>query len=146
MPPLSKEEPPADSGLNNVVFPQAEIFITIGAPVFNAITTQTPTFAWVMTKKELVIVSVFDNPISITNNRITNYEDIVWVWHSGFIDGREGNVQFANGSDVIDGVIQYSSPTTPLIIGNSYYWAIWAWDEFGRYITHSSAEFFFTVN
>ena len=59
--------------------------------------------------------------------------------------GREGNVEYTDGCDVLNGVLKLDSPPTPLIHGQSYIWAIWAWDDEGLKITYSSQEMFFTV-
>jgi len=109
------------------------------------ISTDEPRFAWIASGNSLVFSGVFNKPISFQNNTIVNNADLVWVWHSGLDRGREGDVSFYEGVNVLNGELDNSTQPVPLEKGRSYYWAVWAWDEDGLKITHSSEESYFTI-
>lgn len=117
--------------------------IDLFTPGKNAVlTTATPTFSWQRTTRNLVVVGVFDNPIRVSNGRIENEDDLVWIWHTGLPDGDEGNILFSEGAGSYYG---QQSPE-PLEVGQSYYWAVWAWNNEGAIVTHSSPQSRFSVS
>lgn len=136
---------PEDYELENAVFTKAKYLIFTGKPEFDSITTTTPTFTWNITGQKLVFLGIFDDNIKTKGNKIINVENNIWAWHTGLGKGREGNVKYEDGCDVIDSELQVDKSPTPLTSGNSYTWAVWAWDDEGLKITHSSQEMFFTV-
>lgn len=142
--PPTSPSAPLDNEFENTVFVNT-ILIETGLPEFASITDSVPTFTWRVTGNKLVFLSIFNENIELKNNRITNIQDIIWAWHSGTGNGRAGNIQFSDGYDVQDGNLLVEQRPTPLTSGNSYVWAIWAWDDEGKKITHSSQEMFFIV-
>jgi hypothetical protein len=137
--------PPKDYELRNAVFTGADYFIETGIPAFDDTTDSTPTFTWIQTKQDLVFLGVFKGSIQIDENKIGNITDNVWAWHSKLGTAREGNVNFSDGRDVDRGQLLVDRPPTPLVPGQSYWWAVWAWDNEGLRVTYSSREMFFTV-
>lgn len=136
---------PPDYELENAVFTHADYLIITGIPGFDSVTTATPIFTWNATGQKLVFLGIFNDNIVIYDNEIDNVENNIWAWHTGLGTGREGSVRFEDGRDVINGELQENEPPTPLTSGDSYTWAVWAWDDEGLIITHSSQEMFFTV-
>lgn len=136
---------PEDFDLGNTIFPEAHYLIETGIPGFDEKTNSMPSFTWKVTGQRYVYLAIFKNNIIVQSNRIQNIKDNVWAWHSGLGTGREGWVQFGDGRNVTDGVLQLNLEPTELLFGESYYWAVWAWDDEGKIITHSSQEMFFIV-
>jgi len=134
---------PADFELRNPIFSNSE-FIEARTPVFDDTIQTNPTFTWKVTGQRFVFLGIFSENIIVKDNSIINTSANVWSWHSGLGAGREGNVKFSDGVDVKDGKLQEGKPATSLKSGQSYVWAIWAWDNLGTRITHSSQEMFFT--
>jgi len=101
-----------------------------------------PSFAWYTTGLKYVVVTIFNSKIDLKENRIANPEDAVWTWNSGLGKGREGNVSFSDGRNVVDvvnGDILKTAPPSPLAPG-TYYIAAWGYDEYYN-LTHSSKEY-----
>ena len=136
--------PPEDYEFHNPIFPDS-YFIETGVPGFGETVSSTPTFTWRVTRNQLVFLGVFTENIVVKNNSIVNAYDIVWAWHSGLGTGREGNVFFSDGLNVVNGELQDGTQPTPLQNGQGYSWAVWAWDYEGKEITDSSQEMFFYV-
>jgi len=136
---------PLDPDLDNAVFTTADHLIVTGLPEFNSTTTTTPVFTWKATGQKLAFLAVFDANIQTRNSVIVNSQANIWSWHSGLGTGREGAIRFEDGRDVVDGNLQVVGPPTPLESGQSYTWAVWAWDNEGKRVTHSSEEMFFVV-
>jgi hypothetical protein len=81
----------------------------------------TPNFSWPATNFKHVVCAVFDEPIGVKNNTITNTHRVVWMWHSGLPQGREGNVTWDQG------VANATSLNAPTVLAKGkYYWAVWA--------------------
>jgi hypothetical protein len=98
-----------------------------------------PGFSWYATGYRHVVCAVFDSPIHVQENLITNSEDAVWVWHTGLATGREGNIRFN------DGVASIASLKTPVPLETgTYYWAVWALDNEGHPVA-SSVEYVLQV-
>lgn len=137
---------PPDNTLNNTIFPNANL-IEVGVPAMNAVVNTTPSFSWNNTGKKAVFIAIFTNNIIVQQDppTIVNVNDIIWAWNTGLDTGREGSIFYNDGVDVLDGVLQTGSPPTPLTIGSSYVWAVWAWDDSGYKIVAASKEMFFTV-
>ncbi len=87
---------------------------------------KTPTFNWPATHYKHVICAMFDEPLNIKDNVITNTDRMVWMWHSGLQAGREGFVEWSDG--MADPVTD--KPAIALGPG-TYYWAVWALDLHG---------------
>ena len=85
----------------------------------------------------LVCICSFQSFLLIRNN--------LWAWHSGLGKGRIGSVAFEDGHDTINGVLQTDLPPTLLTENTPYIWAIWAWGDDGRFITHASQEMLFVT-
>lgn len=136
---------PLDEPLGNPIFPGA-IRILVATPGSGCVVGTQPTFTWTVTGQRIVYVGLFRSNIAVRDGRIVNTEDNIWAWHSGLGTAREGNVPFGAGRDVINGVLQMDRPPTTLDESSTYVWAVWAWDELGRAVTHSSLETFFVVN
>ncbi len=88
--------------------------------------TNTPNFSWPATNQKHVVCAVFNEPIGVKDNTITNTHRVVWMWHSGLPQGREGNVTWSQG---VSDPQSLSSPK-PLPSG-VYYWAVWALNQQG---------------
>jgi len=106
-----------------------------------------PPFLWDRTGSDFVMAAVFSKRIAFDSqlNRISNLSDIVWAWNTGMSTGQEGNVAYSDGCKVTDGVIQYGTTPDPLLHGQSYVFAVWAWDDEGKKVIASSREIPFTV-
>jgi hypothetical protein len=116
---------------NIIFYNTSELFLEIQPNVAE------PTFAWTFTGSRYIVITIFRAKIDLRENQIANTEDAVWTWNTGLGKGREGNVSFSDGQDVIDGEIQ--STTTPLSPG-MYYIAAWGYDD--RYnLIYSSKEY-----
>ncbi len=126
---------------NELVF-EGETRIALAAPAENAVlSTTNPTFSWTPTNSNLVFAGIFAEPIRVSDGRIVNESDIVWVWHTGLPAGIEGSVSFSQGVRNYDS----SEPPEPLQSGQSYFWAVWAWNNQGTAMTHSSPQSRFTT-
>jgi hypothetical protein len=134
---------PSDAEFTNTVFPQTFL---IEARVQIVCTSAGPqlVFTWQSTGQPLVFVGVFDENIAVAGGRIVNSDANIWAWHSGLGRGREGNVLFSQGRDVRDGILQENA--TDLVDGETYAWAVWAWDDSGTVVSHSSREQTFRVD
>jgi hypothetical protein len=98
-----------------------------------------PSFAWRATGLRYFVITIFNSKIDLKENQIANTEDAVWTWNTGMGKGREGNVSFSDGRDVIGGEIQ--STVAPLPAG-TYYIAAWGYDD--RYnLIYSSKEYLY---
>lgn len=107
------------------------IFLEITQDVNN------PSFAWNATGLEYVVVTIFNSKIDLKNDQISNPEDAVWTWHNGLGKGREGNVSFSDGRDVVDGKIRNTVSSLP---PGTYYIAAWGYDE-NYNLRYSSKEY-----
>ncbi len=85
-----------------------------------------PSFAWQASGLRYVVITILKSKIDLRDNRIANIEDAVWTWNTGLGTGREGNVSFSDGRDMMNGEIQET--VTPLLPG-MYYVAAWAYDD-----------------
>lgn len=109
--------------------------------------TNTPQFVWEAPKNEITMLGVFNRPIEINSDgSILNITDLVWVWHSGLGNGRIGNVFFNDGRSINGDDITSVTNPIPLERGRTYFWAVWAWDDFGLDLTHSSTESDFVIS
>ena len=97
----------------------------IVAPVMTAGHAQ-PAVSWPATDEKHVVCALFSERISISDKQITNEDKIVWLWHSGLGNGREGNVLWEHG---VTGKNLDQQPK-PLAKG-TYYWGVWALNEQG---------------
>jgi len=86
-----------------------------------------PSFSWNATSKKHVICAIFKERIQVKNNLITNQDKVIWIWHTGFGTGREGNILFSQGGT---STTKANSPS-PLQPG-VYYWAVWALNAQGE--------------
>jgi len=98
-----------------------------------------PSFGWYTTGLKYIVVTIFKSKIDLKGNEIANPEDAVWTWNTGLGKGREGNISFSDGRDVVNGEIQKAGSPTPLQPG-IYYIAAWGYDEYYN-LTHSSKEY-----
>ena len=142
--PLCPGDVPLDSLLNTVV--PGTVRIDARVPGFGCVTSTSPRFAWEATGRDLVMLGVFIENIAIGRGGITNPTANVWAWHTGLGLGREGSVSWGDGIAVQDGEFRSDLPIVPLPSNVSFIWAVWAWDDSGLAITHSSPEMFFTTD
>ncbi len=98
-----------------------------------------PVIGWNSATSGLVSAGIFDAPVRVSGGEIVNTDNLVWQWHSGMNIDSVGYVQFSEGRNVINGVIDYQNNPTVLAEGN-YYWAIWSWSSSGVRILFSSRE------
>jgi len=98
-----------------------------------------PNFSWSSTGKKHVVCAIFSENIQTKNNRITNSDKIVWLWHSGLGKGREGSLLYENG---IKGEKNINTPNK--IPKGTYYWGVWVLDIAGKPIP-STLEYTFVV-
>jgi hypothetical protein len=107
----------------------------------------TPVLSWDSVKSNIVCAAIFAKSIQSDDHTITNdTSDIVWIWHSGLSGGKNGLVKFEEGIRNFN----QSQPESllraaPLDEGQTYYWAVWAWDNSGIIIKFSSRQLKFTV-
>ena len=101
--------------------------------------TAEPSFAWQATASRYVVLAIFKEKIDLKQNQISNLEDVVWTWNTGLGKGREGNVSYSDGVDVVNGVIQDS--VAPLVPG-TYYIAAWAYSD-DYELLYSSKEYLY---
>ena len=104
-----------------------------------------PSFSWEMGKSNLVALGVFDNRVEVKNKAIVNVNNLMYYWDSGMGRGRIGSVKFSDGRSIVNGEFEKAIDPLPLEGGQTYRWAIWAWDDSGKYITYSSPEGYFTI-
>jgi hypothetical protein len=106
-----------------------------------------PPFIWRKTKSNYVMVAIFNERIAMDQqkNQIANPEAMVWAWNTGMLTGQEGAIGYEDGCSVIQGVIQYGTRPDPLVNGQSYVLAIWAWDNDASVVRYSSREIPFTI-
>jgi hypothetical protein len=98
-----------------------------------------PLLAWDSISTPYVTVALFRRPIVVLGGEIKNVEDVLWQWHSGMDFGKDGFVQFSQGANVYNGVIDYENLPLSLAEGH-YYWAVWAWGTAGIRILFSSRQ------
>ena len=96
-----------------------------------------PSFAWRATGLRYFVITILKSKIDLKDNQIANTEDVVWTWNTGLGRGREGNVAFSDGRDVVGGEIQ--NTVTPLAPG-TYYITAWGYDN-GYSLIRSSKEY-----
>jgi hypothetical protein len=114
--------------------------IRVNEPPELARTSNQPAFSWQpSTDADLVTVVVFRNPPRYGSppDKIANFGDAVWAWHSNLpgagistssIAYQEGHdVTIVESGDPIDAHELRPGPPTPLGIG-TYYWGVWGWN------------------
>jgi hypothetical protein len=131
---------------NNTLFVGSTEIVVNSPQNGDTLMVTNPSFVWEASGKKMVFLGIFEDNISVSNNRITNVEDNIWAWHSGMASGRIGMVRFEDGFNVEGGEIIVDAPPTPLETGRPYIWAIWAWSDRGTIVTHSSRELAFLVD
>ena len=107
--------------------------------------TPAPVIKWDSVQTKLIVSAIFNQPIQVVNGRIENTNDIVWMWHSGLEDGKDGRVAFEEGRNISDGVLDNLSQPVPLATSHQYYWGVWSWDESGIRVRYSSRQMTFYV-
>lgn len=98
-----------------------------------------PAVSWPATDQAHVVCAIFSERIGVKERSITNPDKIVWIWHTGLGQGREGNVLYEHG---LSAPSAHGKPA-PLPPG-TYYWAVWALNEEGL-PSHASEEYVHTV-
>lgn len=98
----------------------------------------TPVLAWKSVNLQMNLTAIFSNPILVTNSSIVNTDDIVWLWHSGFHTGTNGQLDFQDGRNIRNGNIHDTIPAEPLLVDSTYYWGTWYWNNEGIQIWYSS--------
>jgi len=99
-----------------------------------------PKIKWDTIDSPLTIVTISTDSLIVKSNRIINIEAIIWLWHNGLKNGKNGNISFYNGCNVINGKIQYTEAPIDLEKGKLYFLNIWAFDYFGKKIKYSSKQ------
>jgi|GEM_PF-2088023 len=114
---------------------------------FNLVDTlpATPVIGWDSVQTKLIISAIFSQPIQVVNGRIENLNKIVWIWHSGLENGKDGWVAFEEGRNISDGNLDNLSQPIPLTTSHQYYWGVWSWDESGIRVRYSSRQMTFYV-
>ena len=123
-------------------YPQIQNLIFYGTwelPLEITPNVSNPSFAWDATGLKYVVVTIFKAKIDLKGNEIANPEDAVWTWNTGLGKGREGNISFSDGRDMVNGEIQKTSTPSPLPSG-TYYIAAWGYDDYYN-LTYSSKEY-----
>lgn len=98
-----------------------------------------PGFSWIATGYRHVVCAVFNSPIHVKQNQITNADEVVWIWHTGLGTGREGNIRYSDGRPH-----PASSDAPAPLASGVYYWAVWALDDAGHAVA-SSVEYTLNV-
>ncbi len=104
-----------------------------------------PVFRWDTFNIKIMCCAIFLKPIHVQNGIITNSKDMIWQWHSGMINGKEGNVQYSDGRNVKNGVIDYENQPATLASDN-YFWAVWGWNSSATDVLYSSRQMQFYVS
>lgn len=99
-----------------------------------------PIIKWETIDSPLTIVAISNDSLTTINNRITNINSIIWIWHNGMTSGKNGNINFLDGHNVKNGNIEYNRTPDNLEIGKFYFLNIWAFDYFGKKIKYSSKQ------
>ena len=107
--------------------------------------TPAPVIRWNSVQTKLIITAIFSQPIQVVNGRVVNSNEIVWIWHSGLENGKDGWVAFEEGRNISDGDLENLSQPTPLATSHQYYWGVWSWDESGVKVRYSSRQMTFYV-
>lgn len=107
--------------------------------------TSTPTMRWDSVQTKLIVSAIFIHPIQPAKGKIENTNDIIWIWHSGLEDGKDGWVTFEEGRSISGGVIENLGQPIPLPASHQYYWGVWSWDESGIKVQYSSKQMTFYV-
>jgi len=148
---------------NELIFPTAHE-ITIPSYVYHSITgdilihgdegfqdgsvdtiTSTPTMRWDSVQTELIVSAIFTGPIQEANGKIENTDEMIWIWHSGLEDGKNGWVKFEEGRSISNGFIENLDQAIPLPDSHQYYWGVWSWNESGIKVMYSSRQITFYV-
>lgn len=129
----------------NALFPGTEL-IEVARPAPGCVVAPQPVFEWIATGQRFVMSAVFESNISVTERTINNPESAVWAWHPGLKAGTEGLVQWSDGAELTDSTFVPLGPNASLEVGRPYIWAVWAWDDGGFKVTHSSPQVFFRVD
>ncbi len=106
-----------------------------------------PSFRWDSLDISLVTVAIFNQPINVYKGAIVNTGNLIWQWHSGMESGKEGNIQYSDGRNVLyndEASIDYFHPARPLDEGH-YFWAVWGWNRSGVKVWYSSRQLEFYV-
>lgn len=103
-----------------------------------------PEFRWKSMDFGITTIALFTAPIRVSGSEIKNVNNVIWQWHTGMKFGIEGEVQFSEGKNVINGIIDYNNEPQHLNPG-IYYWAVWRWDSDGIKILYSSRQMYFYV-
>ena len=143
----------AGGGFDGPYTPFDENLIFINAAPIEIITPSqgdtlesiTPVFSWEAPSSEMVYIGIFTKNISVSGGQINNIEDNIWGWHSGLGKGRIGFVNFSDGLNVVNGLLQIDNPPTPLQPNTTYSFAIWAWNIDGTSIGYASPEIIFVT-
>jgi hypothetical protein len=107
--------------------------------------TPTPTIRWDSVQTKLIVTAIFIHPIQVTNGKIENTNDIIWIWYSGLEDGKDGWVTFEEGRSISDGMMDNLGQPIPLPALHQYFWGVWGWNESGIKVLYSSRQMTFYV-
>ena len=106
------------------------------------VNSNSPSFAWTATGSRYMVIAIFKDKIDLKENRIANTQDAIWSWHSGIGRGREGNVSYSDGVDMINGQLQSAST---LLNPGVYYILAWGYDGYYN-LAYSSEEYLYEYN
>lgn len=109
--------------------------------------TSEPHFEWQQfDDPEHVMVVISKRRIIVHDGEIANPNDLIWAWNEDMEGGRKGYVEFGDGRDMVDGVIQYDKQEpTSLRSGQIYFWCVYGWNADLSKIAFSSKEFPFMI-
>lgn len=136
-------KPPQTFVYNNQLFRDTRL---VSAAV-SSLAGGAPNFSWPALSDPHIVAAVFDTNIQVSakERRVINPEHIVWLWHSGLNNGRDGNVRYSDGYDPRGLGFDVENPPEPAALPpGSYVWAVWSMDGAGNVVA-SSQELLFSV-
>lgn len=107
--------------------------------------SSTPVLKWSKSWSDVVTVAISTAPFEVEDGRISNADQIIWLWHPGLSEGENGEVAYLDGKPVENEKILNEKQPLPLENG-LYFWAVWSWDKGARYVIYSTKEQLMYVN
>jgi hypothetical protein len=112
----------------NNLFPNTSRFSIAISPGDEGSTN--PDFSWSVRDEHFIALWIFDAPIRVDfyERVILNKKDAIWMWNTELPTGREGNVRYSDGVQVVNGIPQETGSAVDLPLG-TYYFGGWSQDE-----------------
>ena len=130
---------------SDTIFIQGDDGFYLGIP---DTVNSSPVLSWGPSGSPLTMAAIFSDSIVVSGMEIINKDDLVWVWHSGMQNGKDGKINFSDGKSVTvsgDEII-YQQTLMPLNVGTTYYWGVWSWNKEGTRIWYSSRQLSFIIS